>query len=270
MRAYKTVNDSYIEPISFTVPRRAETFQSDIYPPAVGTKPAVSAQEWISGKTGLPAKIDLESIYEGHAPVEVAADYKPKPTPTVSAPAPAPAPAAAPAKEPEAKPTPVPVRSGPPPSLSDQKQTMASIANKYQDEEEENADDDAETSSFEEVSRPQPRGAPRAAPSPYKPPHAAPVKTPTSPIASRAAVFSSTESTSAPAPAAAAAPAAAPALPGSVTDALGKLTQLVEAQNSKIDGLTAEVDSLKKRLLVTSDQSERIRQLELELEEARS
>ncbi|OAQ99773.1 hypothetical protein LLEC1_06792, partial [Akanthomyces lecanii] len=34
MRAYKTVNDSYIEPISFTVPRRAETFQADIFPPA--------------------------------------------------------------------------------------------------------------------------------------------------------------------------------------------------------------------------------------------
>ncbi|KAK7225754.1 hypothetical protein V2G26_013757 [Clonostachys chloroleuca] len=32
MRAYKTVNDSYVEPISFTVPRRAETFQADIFP----------------------------------------------------------------------------------------------------------------------------------------------------------------------------------------------------------------------------------------------
>lgn len=32
MRGFKTVNDSYIEPISFIVPRRAETFQRyDIY-----------------------------------------------------------------------------------------------------------------------------------------------------------------------------------------------------------------------------------------------
>ena len=30
MRAFKTVNDSYIEPISFIVPRRAEVFQDDI------------------------------------------------------------------------------------------------------------------------------------------------------------------------------------------------------------------------------------------------
>ncbi len=30
MRAFKTVNDSYIEPVSFIVPRRAEVFQNDI------------------------------------------------------------------------------------------------------------------------------------------------------------------------------------------------------------------------------------------------
>ena len=30
MRAFKTVNDTYIEPISFIVPRRAEVFQDDI------------------------------------------------------------------------------------------------------------------------------------------------------------------------------------------------------------------------------------------------
>ncbi|CAI0653444.1 unnamed protein product, partial [Colletotrichum noveboracense] len=77
MRAYKTVNDTYIEPISFTVPRRAETFQSDIFPPATGLKPAVSAKEWLEGKDGIPNKIDLESVYEGTAPKEVVADYKP-------------------------------------------------------------------------------------------------------------------------------------------------------------------------------------------------
>ncbi|KAL8636204.1 MAG: hypothetical protein Q9228_006373, partial [Teloschistes exilis] len=64
MRAFKTVNDSYIEPISFIVPRRAEVFQGDIYPPVVGTKPAMSAAEWFDGAEGFPPKIDLESIYE--------------------------------------------------------------------------------------------------------------------------------------------------------------------------------------------------------------
>jgi coronin-1B/1C/6 len=49
MRAFKTVNDQYIEPISFIVPRRAEVFQGDIYPPVTGKKPAMSAQAWFDG-----------------------------------------------------------------------------------------------------------------------------------------------------------------------------------------------------------------------------
>src|SRR3978361_2406016 len=102
MRAYKTVNDSYIEPISFTVPRRAEVFQSDIYPPATGIKPAVSAAEWLSGKDGIPAKIDLESVYEGNAPVEIPAEYKPR-TPAAAL---TPAKPASPVKK-EPEPTPV-------------------------------------------------------------------------------------------------------------------------------------------------------------------
>ncbi|KAI4172727.1 MAG: hypothetical protein LQ348_006706, partial [Seirophora lacunosa] len=77
MRAFKTVNDSYIEPISFIVPRRAEVFQGDIYPPVVGTKPAMSAAEWFDGMEGLPPKIDLESIYEGGEPIEIPASSKP-------------------------------------------------------------------------------------------------------------------------------------------------------------------------------------------------
>src|SRR5947208_3114022 len=103
MKAYKTINDTWIEPISFTVPRRAETFQSDIFPPAVGLKPAVSAKEWLDGKTGLPPKIDLESVYEGSAPVEVPADFKPAVAP-VRASAPAPVAAPAPKEEPEPAP----------------------------------------------------------------------------------------------------------------------------------------------------------------------
>ncbi|EPE10134.1 actin-binding protein [Ophiostoma piceae UAMH 11346] len=275
MRAFKTVNDAYIEPIAFTVPRRAETFQSDIYPPATGTKPAVSAKEWVSGKTGVPVKIDLESVYEGNAPVEVASDYKPAATPTTSAPAPAPASpikeSPPPKKEPE--PTPAPVRTGPPPKISDQKESLSTMANKFQDDEVESSDDDDETSSFEEVGRPQPRQAPAAvvtkpAASAYKAPQQAssppPVaKTPTLPAVSRtvAPVSPVPQSPAASAPSSGG---------GDIADALAKLTTLVQVQNSKIDSLTGEVEGLKKRLLLSSEQSERIRQLELELEEARS
>ncbi|EHL01509.1 putative Coronin-like protein crn1 [Glarea lozoyensis 74030] len=149
MRAYKTVNDAYIEPISFTVPRRAEVFQSDIYPPAVGIKPAMSAAEWLSGKDGLPAKIDLESVYEGNAPVELPSDYKLPTSTPAAAPAPSPAPAAAATKQ---APEPTPAFRSPPPTMSEQKGSIAALADKFQDNEIDDDDDDA--SSFEEIPQP--------------------------------------------------------------------------------------------------------------------
>ncbi|TLS23398.1 uncharacterized protein PpBr36_05976 [Pyricularia pennisetigena] len=280
MRAYKTVNDSYIEPISFTVPRRAETFQSDIYPPAVGLKPAMSAQEWLSGKTALPSKIDFESIYDGNAPVEVPADYKP----------PAPAPAATPSspvkpaaqKEPEPKPT---VRS-PPPSMGDQKESIATMASKYQDNEESDEEEDeaknaADDSSFEEVSRPAPRAAFPASQS--KPP--APIKT-ASPVAAKPSSPIKSPQTFSPAASRNVSSSIAPpttsnsgAAPSSsveaslaqITQLLEKQTKIIGEQSDKIGHLTNEVETLKKRIGAgTQDQSERIRQLELELEAARS
>lgn len=269
MRAYKTVNDSYIEPISFTVPRRAETFQSDIFPPCTGSRPGVSASEWLSGKTALPPKIDLEDVYEGNAPKEVAADYKP-PTP---APAPTPAPVAKPApKEPE----PTPVARTPAPSMAQQKGSMAAAATKFQDNDEDD-DDEAETSSFEEVQKPAAKALPLRS-EPAKP--ASPIKSSTpTPLAS--------QSKAAPSPIKASAPAAAsPALSPSVESSLAQIKQLIEQQsqilaaqggqlqkqNDAISHLTGEVETLKKRVVSAGSegQSERIRQLELELEEARS
>ncbi|KAL6858431.1 hypothetical protein J3F83DRAFT_750772 [Trichoderma novae-zelandiae] len=255
MRAFKTVNDTYIEPISFTVPRRAETFQADIFPPAVGLRPAVSAKEWLEGKTGLPPKIDLESIYEGTAPKEVAADYQP-PAPVV--------PKAEPKKE-EVKEEPKPAARAPPPSVSDQKSSIAAMANKYQDADEAEPKE-AEPSSFDEEVKPVQRNP-------------LPVRTEAKPAATTAA-------TPAPAPvrpaAAAVSATSTPgaAAPGSdvtanslteIKELIANQTKVISAQNDQIGLLTSEVESLKKRLGTgTQDQSERIRQLELELEEARS
>ncbi|CAJ2509795.1 Uu.00g056950.m01.CDS01 [Anthostomella pinea] len=269
MRAYKTVNDSYIEPISFTVPRRAETFQSDIYPPCVGAKPAVSAHDWLSGKTGLPPKIDFESIYEGNAPVEVPSDYKP--------PAPTPAPALvsnpAPKKEPEPAPAPAAVRS-PPPSMQEQNRSMAAMASKYEDNDDE--DDADETSSFEEVSKPPQRSAlpARSEPKPSSPtkttsappPKAAsPVKSPT---------YAPTSTSSAPVPtssSSATTGSGAESTLEQIKQLLETQTKMLSTQGQQINHLTTEVDYLKKRVGSGSqDQSERIRQLELELEELRS
>lgn len=270
MRAYKTVNDAYIEPVSFTVPRRAEVFQSDIYPPATGIKPAVSAAEWLSGKDGIPSKIDLESIYDGNAPVEVAADSKP---PT-QAPAPTPAKTAAPVQK-ELEPT--PMRS-PPPTMSEQKGSIAALASKFQDDEEGESSDDA--SSFEEVAKPIQRSIPTAVKTENKP--LSPVKTsPTktsppkaSPVAQPAPVTKSSFSP----PAAAPTPSSSSADGGSVESSLQQIkdliaaqTKVMSAQSDKITKLAQEVDLLKAKVGTGSDgQSERIRQLELELESARS
>jgi coronin-1B/1C/6 len=273
MRAYKTVNDAYIEPISFTVPRRAEVFQSDIYPPATGTKPAVSASGWLSGKDGIPSKIDLESIYEGNAPVEVAADYKPP----VAAPAPTPVKAPAPTK----KENDAPVTTRSPPTISEQKGSIAAMASKFEDDDGE--DDEDETSSFEEIAKPVQKAIPAAAkaepksptkPSPTKtePPKPAPVSQ-----ATPRSVQSPVSSTPATVPTSSG-PISAVRSNDSVESSLQQIKSLLEAQtrtisaqSEKIGQLAQEVDTLKLRVgSGAQDQSERIRQLELELEAARS
>ncbi|RCI11662.1 hypothetical protein L249_7216 [Ophiocordyceps polyrhachis-furcata BCC 54312] len=250
MRAYKTVNDSYIEPISFTVPRRAETFQADIFPPAIGTKPAASAKEWLDGKTGIPSKIDLESIYEGGAPKVVSSDYKPPPAqPTSRAEL-----KAEPVKDEDKETRSAPSR-GPPPSMKEQKGSMAAAANKFQDEEDDEPTTyDDETSSFEEVSRPTQRSAMPVRSEPAKA-SAAPAKAASLPTKTATQPSEGVESSSL----------------SEMRQMMEKQHQMIEAQNDKIEALVAEVESLKKKVNAAGqDQTERIRQLELELEEARS
>ncbi len=272
MRAYKTVNDTYIEPISFTVPRRAETFQADIFPPAVGTKPACSAKEWFDGKTAIPSKIDLESVYEGTAPKEVASEYKAPAQPTPSPPK-----AETKREEPKREEPKPAVSRAPPPSIKDQKGSISHVANKFQDNEEDEDDDADTTSSFEDIGRPAQRNPVPVRAAEPKPP---------------------TKTTSAPAPAPAAAPVAAAAAPvraatpnrtpagastpvggSAVESSLEQIKHLIEnqtkiitQQNDKIGLLMQEVELLKRKVGTSGsqDQSERIRQLELELEEARS
>ena len=150
MRAFKTVNDSYIEPISFLVPRRAEVFQDDIFPPTIGIKPAMSSAEWFDGKEGLPPKIDLASIYAGEEPAEIASDHKP----TARAPSPkAPSPVKK-APEPEFTPSqPVSALRGPPPSMKEQTSSIKDLASKFTDpKEDENLEEDS--SDFEEIDKP--------------------------------------------------------------------------------------------------------------------
>ncbi|KAK0561686.1 Coronin-like protein crn1 [Tilletia horrida] len=58
-RAYK-VTGNQVQPISFLVPRRAESFQADIFPPAPSIEPALSSSDFFAGKTSGPNLISLE------------------------------------------------------------------------------------------------------------------------------------------------------------------------------------------------------------------
>lgn len=149
MRGFKTVGDTYIEPISFLVPRRAEVFQDDIFPPTVGLKPAMSAADWFDGKEGLPPKIDLASVYAGEEPTEVAADYKPARAPSPKAPSPV---KKAPEAGPEPKPPATAIR-GPPPSMNQQTASIKDLASKFTDDKEDDESDE-DSSSFEEIPKP--------------------------------------------------------------------------------------------------------------------
>ena len=151
MRAFKTVNDAYIEPISFIVPRRSEMFQGDIYPPVVGSKPAFSAAEWLDGKTGLPPKINLESIYEGGEATEVPSDYKPPAAATPRAPSPVKK-QTEPTREAATQPT--PAARAPPPSMTEQTSSIKDLASKFVDKDAAEEEEDDETSSFEEIPKP--------------------------------------------------------------------------------------------------------------------
>jgi len=48
-----------IEPLSFTVPRKSDAFQDDIFPDTNSLTPAHSADEWVSGSVKEPVKTSL-------------------------------------------------------------------------------------------------------------------------------------------------------------------------------------------------------------------
>lgn len=57
----------YIEPIPFTVPRKSEKFQEDLYPDAIGSEAALEASEWFEGKNAEPKRISMSQFFKGKA-----------------------------------------------------------------------------------------------------------------------------------------------------------------------------------------------------------
>jgi coronin-1B/1C/6 len=315
MRAYKTVNDTWIEPVSFIVPRRAEIFQEDIYPPAVGLKPATTSSEWFSGKDGMPAKISMESIYDGASePKEVPSDYKPKTSTPITKPPPTKA-AYEPTKPaPAAAPEPEPVRRGTPPKMEDNKASISAMASKFADKDE--ASEDDEESSFEEIQKPierpsvttsrqelKTRGPEISKAVPAKEPEkpVSPIKAAPAPSAQPGLTRSdssklwskvgpSSDSSAPTSPPPTASTTNGPTPSGAAEGLRGQLLEMKDMHNrtlsllesqqrmlgkqmDQIMFLSAEVETFKTRLQEqksSRDKDERIRRLELELEELRS
>ncbi|KAH8810396.1 microtubule binding protein [Flagelloscypha sp. PMI_526] len=127
-RAYK-VHGSTVEPIAFIVPRKADSFQSDLYPPVPSSEPSLSANEYFDGKPIVAKMVDLQTGGVASTVTASAATptpaTAPTPSPVVTSPAPTPTPAPAPVKqaslpppEPVRQVQPEPVASPSPPSSS--------------------------------------------------------------------------------------------------------------------------------------------------------
>ncbi|KAF6768674.1 hypothetical protein AHF37_06268 [Paragonimus kellicotti] len=62
-RFYKLHTKGLCEVIPFTVPRKSELFQDDLYPDTIGDVPALTVEEWIGGKDADPILISLKDGY---------------------------------------------------------------------------------------------------------------------------------------------------------------------------------------------------------------
>jgi len=80
MRILKLTSNA-IEPLSFTVPRKSEAFQEDLFPPTFAGLPAMSSAEWLDGLDKECPKMSLNPADNGSIAVaseEIQSDVKPK------------------------------------------------------------------------------------------------------------------------------------------------------------------------------------------------
>lgn len=68
MKFYKLISSAkanMIKPISFTVPRKSDLFQDDLYPPAISDEAAIEPCEWFEGKDAEPKRVDMSTFFVG-------------------------------------------------------------------------------------------------------------------------------------------------------------------------------------------------------------
>lgn len=66
-KCFKIVAKGYCEPISFTVPRKSELFQEDLFPDCASDEPALTTDEWLEGKDADPKLMSLRPEGSGGA-----------------------------------------------------------------------------------------------------------------------------------------------------------------------------------------------------------
>ncbi|KAK2836902.1 Coronin-like protein crn1 [Arthroderma sp. PD_2] len=243
VRAYKTVNDTYIEPISFIVPRRAEVFQDDLYPPTTGVTPAMSSGEWFAGKDALPPKIDMASLYEGEGMKEVPADATKQPEVKAPEPVKKTEPAPKPAPEPKAA-SPPAAAAAAPVSMKEQGASMAAAASKYIDDDEDE-EEEGGSSSFD---APKPQNVPSISISPAQAEPTQPAKQgtkETKPISSTAATPSASAKHDVDSP------VAQPSLMKeieTIKELIAEQTRTITSQAEELSALKTEISGLKSKL----------------------
>ncbi|CAF4766047.1 unnamed protein product, partial [Rotaria socialis] len=62
---YKLLNNGLCEVISFTVPRKSELFQEDLYPDTAAEEHAITADDWIDGKDSHPRLVSVRDLHAG-------------------------------------------------------------------------------------------------------------------------------------------------------------------------------------------------------------
>lgn len=76
-RFFKLHSKGLCEVISFTVPRKSDLFQQDLYPETPGDTPAISAEEWAAGKDADPILINLKEGYTASTKQDFSVTKKP-------------------------------------------------------------------------------------------------------------------------------------------------------------------------------------------------
>jgi len=75
-KMYKLHAKGLVEVLSFTVPRKSELFQEDIFPDTAGDVPAVTAEEWANGEDADPVMISLKEGYQPSKKADMKATKK--------------------------------------------------------------------------------------------------------------------------------------------------------------------------------------------------